>query len=71
MTAKCCFQIWVKKEIKRNKIIYAKTHCDFKFLKHGPKDTQNQPTPPDNCDFVLKAYGGNCGEIMDTHLELL
>ena len=63
MTAKCCFQIWVKKETKRKKIIYDKTHCDFKFLKHGPKDNNNQPTPPQNCDFVIKAYGGNCGEI--------
>ena len=71
MTAKCCFQIWVKKETKREKIIYDKLHNDFKFLKHGPKDTKNQPTPPKNCDFVIKAYGGNCGEIIDTNLELL
>ena len=71
MTAKCCFQIWVKKETKRKKIIYDKTHCDFKFLKHGPKDNNNQPTPPQNCDFVIKAYGGNCGEIIDTELQLL
>jgi len=71
MTAKCCFQIWVKKETKRKKIIYDKTHCDFKFLKHGPKDNKNQPTPPQNCDFVIKAYGANCGEIIDTELQLL
>jgi hypothetical protein len=71
MTAKCSFQIWVKKETKREKIIYDKTHADFKFLKHGPKDNKNQPTPPDNCDFVMKAYGCNCGEIINTNLELL
>jgi len=71
MTAKCCFLIWVKKETKRKKIIYDKTHSDFKFLKHGPKDNNNQPTPPQNCDFVIKAYGGNCGEIIDTELQLL
>lgn len=71
MTAKCCFQIWVKKETKRKKIIYDKTHCDFKYLKHGPKDNNNQPTPPQNCDFAIKAYGGNCGEIIDTELHLL
>lgn len=71
MTAKCCFQIWVKKETKRNKIMYDKTHKDFNFLKHGPKDTNNQPTPPNNCDFVIKAYGANCGEILDTKLETL
>ena len=71
MTAKCCFQIWIKKETKRKKIIYDKTHSDFKFLKHGPKDNNNQPTPPQNCDFVIKAYGVNCGEIIDTELHLL
>ena len=71
MTAKCCFQIWLKKETKRKKIIYDKTHCDFKFLKHGPKDNNNQPTPPQNCDFAIKAYGANCGEITDAKLELL
>ena len=71
MTAKCCFQIWIKKDTKRKKIIYDKTHNDFKFLKHGPKDKNNQPTPPKNCDFVIKAYGSNCGEIIDTNLQLL
>ena len=71
MTAKCCFQIWEKKETKRKKIIYDKTHSDFKFLKHGPKDNNNQPTPPQNCDFVIKAYGVNCGEIIDVNLDLL
>jgi predicted RNA methylase len=71
MTAKCSFQIWVKKETKRKKIIYDKTHSDFKFLKHGPKDNNNQPTPPTNCDFVIKAYGANCGELIDTELHLL
>lgn len=71
MTAKCCFQIWIKKQNKREKIIYDKTHCDFKFLKHGPKDIKNQPTPPQNSDFVIKAYGVNCGEIVDKNLETL
>ena len=65
MTAKCCFQIWIKRETKREKIIYDKLHNDFKFLKHGPKDKNNQPTPPKICDFVIKAYGSNCGEIID------
>ncbi len=71
MTAKCCFQIWIKKQTARKKITFDKTHCNFRFLKHGPKDNKNQPTPPQNSDFVIKAYGGNCGEIMDTDLELL
>ena len=71
MTAKWCFQIWVKTEQKRELVRYDKTHKDFGFLKHGPKDEKNQPTPPNNCDFVIKAYGGNCGEIIDTELHLL
>ena len=71
MTAKCCFQIWVKRRTKRKKITYDKTHNDFKFLKHGPKDNNNQPTPPKNCDFVIKAYGVNCGEVIDKGLEML
>lgn len=71
MTAKCCFQIWVKQETTRKKIVYDKTHSDFKFLKHGPNDDNNQPTPPQNCDFVIKAYGGNCGEVIDRELHLL
>ena len=71
MTAKCCFQVWIKTEIKREKITYDKTHADFEFLKHGPKDKNNQPTPPNNSDFVIKAYGVNCGEIIDVNLDLL
>lgn len=71
MTAKCCFQIWIKKDKKREKVIYDKIHNDFNFLKYGPKDKNNQPTPPENCDFVVKAYGSNCGEIVDTNLEVL
>ena len=71
MTAKCCFQIWKKKDTKREKIVYDKSHKDFRFLKHGPKDDNGQPTPPTNGDFVIKAYGTNCGEIIDTKLELL
>lgn len=68
MNAKCCFQIWIKKENKREIIKYNKTHNDFIFLKHGPKDNNNQPTPPKNADFVIKAYGSNCGEIKINNL---
>ena len=63
MDAKCCFQIWKKTKNKRNLIKYDKTHSDFKFLKLGPKDEKNQPTPPTGADFVMKAYGSNCGEL--------
>jgi hypothetical protein len=71
MTAKCCFQVWVKTDEPRVKTNYDKSHADFDFIKHGPKDKNNQPTPPNNCDFVIKAYGSNCGEIIDKELHLL
>ena len=71
MTAKCCFQIWVKSDDKRSIVIYDKTHADFKFLKHGPKDKNNQPTPPENPHFAIKAYGGKCGVVKDTGLQAL
>lgn len=66
MNAKCCFQIWVKKPIKRQKIILPKTCQDFTFVKYGPKDNAGQPTVPhiDSYDFVIKSYGSNCGELL-------
>jgi len=71
MSAKCVFQIWEKKEIKRKLIKYDKTHEDFTFVKLGPKDDKNQPTPPTTADFALKAYGSHCGEIVDLDLSKL
>lgn len=71
MTAKCCFQVWVKTDKMRVKINYDKSHTDYYFIKHGPKDKNNQPTPPNNSDFVIKAYGSNCGEMVDKELHLL
>ena len=68
ISAKCCFQIWKRvsgkeKERKINKRTIE--HKDFIFLKFGDKDEFNQPTPPKGADFVFKAYGSNCGEIID------
>lgn len=71
MNAKCCFQIWIKKKIKRKKIIYNSSHKDFNFVKMGPKDNKNQPTVPKNVDFALKAYGSNCGKIQIINLNKL
>jgi len=71
MMAKCCFQIWEKKETKRSIIKLSTTHDDWDFLGFGPKDVNNQPTPPDGADFAMRAYGGKCGEIVDTGLEIL
>lgn len=71
MSAKCCFQIWIKNSVPRVRIIYDKTHSDFSFLKLGKKDKKNQPTPPKNADFVVKAYGSNCGTINRDNLDKL
>lgn len=72
MSAKCCFQIWTKNSDEARKPVkYDKTHPDFAFVKLGPKDKNNQPTPPTDVDFVIKAYGTNCGTIKDTNLNIL
>lgn len=72
MTAKCCFQIWVKDENNKREIVKLPLkHTDFEFLKLGPKDKRDQPTPPKNADFVMKAYGSNCGEIITEKIQNL
>lgn len=65
MNAKCCFQIWQKKNEQRFLINYPKTHDDFSFVKYGNLDDKNQPTPPAEhlFDFIMKAYGSNSGKI--------
>lgn len=71
MSAKCCFQIWEKKNYKRELVNYDKIINDFEFLKYGKLDENDQPTPPQNADFVMKAYGCNCGDIKEDNLNLL
>jgi hypothetical protein len=71
MSAKCCFQVWEKRMTKREKIVLPTIHEDFEFLNHGPNDDQGQPTPPFGADFVIKAYGSNCGEVKKNGLEVL
>jgi predicted RNA methylase len=71
MKAKCCFQIWEKKDAKRTIIELSTKHDDWDFLKFGPKDAQGQPTPPTGADFAMRAYGGKCGEIVVTGLDTL
>ena len=63
MMVKCCFQIWEKRDYKREIINLETSHDDWEFLSFGPNDDKNQPTPPSNTDFVIRAYGGKCGEI--------
>jgi len=71
MMVKCCFQIWEKKEIKRQIIELPVTHPDWEFLKLGPLDDKGQPTPPSGADFAMRAYGGKIGEIRTTGLNEL
>ena len=69
MSAKCCFQIWEKRNYKRKKVTLPKTSEDWEFLPMGPLDENNQPTPPIGASFALKAYGSNCGMIVTEDLK--
>jgi hypothetical protein len=69
MMVKCCFQIWEKREIEREKKILEIEHEDWTFLQFGPLDNKGQPTPPEGADFVIRAYGSKCGEIVLENLK--
>lgn len=69
MMVKCCFQIWQRNAIPRRILVQPTTHPDWIFLPYGPKDGRGQPTPPQGAEFALRAYGGRCGEICETHLQ--
>lgn len=71
MMAKCCFQIWEKRDEKRLVVKLPLSHTDWNFLKFGPKDDQGQPTPPFGADFAIRAYGGKCGDIVEQNLDSL
>ena len=71
MMVKCCFQIWEKKEIERLIINLPTKHKDWIFLSFGSNDEFGQPTPPDNADFAIRAYGGKIGEIKKIKLNNL
>lgn len=71
MMAKCCFQIWEKQRTVRARIELPTSHEDWEFLGFGPKDATGQPTPPTGADFVLRAYGGKCGEVVENGLAEL
>ncbi len=71
MSVKCCFQIWKRLDTIRNITVMRYTHPDWIFLKYGPKDKNNQPTPPEGADFALRAYGGKCGFIQTKDLHTL
>jgi len=71
MSVKCCFQIWEyrRDEPERPRITLSTTHPHWKFLGHGPNDAEGQPTPPFSPppDFAVRAYGGQCGDIVSDH----
>jgi hypothetical protein len=71
MSVKCCFQIWEKRENKRDLIELPKAHNDWQYLKLGKRDSTGQPTPPLNADFALRAYGGKIGDIKTEGLNEL
>lgn len=71
MAAKCCFQIWKRKDTSRKKIKLKTSHNDWTFLPFGPLDEKNQPTPPKNADFAILAFGGNIGKIQTEGLDKL
>lgn len=71
MNVKCCFQIWEKRDVLRPKVELPLEHPDWLFMKYGPLDKNNQPTPPEGADFAIRAYGGKCGEIVEIGLETL
>ena len=71
MMVKCCFQIWEKIEHKREIIKLVTSHDDWDFLPMSPNDEKNQPTPPLDAEFVIRAYGGKCGEIKTDNIDNL
>tara|TARA_B100001564_G_C20655133_1_gene678794 strand:- start:112 stop:963 length:852 start_codon:yes stop_codon:yes gene_type:complete len=71
MMVKCCFQVWEKRNKNRKDINIPTTHNDWEYVKLGPLDNNNQPTPPTNVDFALRAYGGKIGHIETEDLHLL
>lgn len=71
LNAKCCFQIWIKKDDARQKIIYNTTHTDFSFISYTEYASNGQPIAPSGADFALLAYGGNCGRIVQEKLREL
>jgi hypothetical protein len=71
MMVKCCFQIWEKRDYKREIVRLNTNHDDWEFLSLGPLDDKNQPTQPLNADFVIRAYGGKCGEIKTDNIANL
>lgn len=71
LNAKCSFQIWQKKEERREKIVLKSYHEDWIFLPLGSKDGNNQPTSPKNPSFAIGAYGVRAGKIITSGFDKL
>jgi hypothetical protein len=71
MSAKCCFQIWERRDKKRERLIMPTESEDWDFLPLGPLDGNGQPTPPTGASFALRAYGANCGQVVTEDLHML
>ena len=67
INVKCCFQVWKKVNYLRVIQKLPTTHPHFQFVKYGPKDVNNQPTPPE-ADFAIRAYGQQCGQVIQEEL---
>ena len=61
MAAKCCFQVWKRRDVKRELVILPLTHSDFEVLSFIT--VEGKPAAPANIDFAVRAYGGNIGTI--------
>ena len=61
MQAKCCFQVWERKDYKRTKVELPMLHNDFKVMSYVTVAGSVQA--PEGADFAIRAYGGNCGQI--------
>ena len=61
MKAKCCFQVWERKDIKRTKVELAMTHPDFEVVSYIT--INGKVAAPPDIDFAIRAYGGNVGQI--------
>lgn len=70
MSVKCCFQIWERKNEKREIKILQTVHEHWTFLGFGILDNNGQPTPPNDADFAIRAYGGKIGIIVDNIIQL-
>lgn len=61
MKAKCCFQVWERRDKPREKIELEMTHPDFEVVSYVTVD--GKVAAPSNIDFAVRAYGGNIGQV--------